>query len=424
MSPFNRLKPFRVVLAFEYLSYMRNKVYIGITVAMIVLIGIGLSMPAIISGVLELGLADPGKADQPGPEDTVHVIDESGLLADLDLLRQQWTQFLFVPAVHADLDRLKQTVHEGEARAVLVLENPVRATLIERRFQDSFPAELAEWLTERSRTRQLADLGLDDDTIRQALAETEMVQVETVAELGKATQQTYFYTYLLLFLLYMTVMMYGQLVASSVASEKSNRAMEMLITSTRPLNLMFGKVLGSGLAGLTQIGLFLLAAAGFYALNRAHWAEIAFIQSVFDMPPAIIGYTVLFYLLGYFMYAFLYGALGSLASRTEDINTSIMPVILVIMAAMFISIFGMLSPEAGWLAVFSYVPFVAPMAMFVRICMTDVPGWSIALSVALMLLTIYATGSLSSRIYRLGVLMYGKPPRLAELVRLMRQAGR
>ncbi|MDD2441695.1 MAG: ABC transporter permease, partial [Eubacteriales bacterium] len=414
----------RVVLAFEYLSYMRNKVYIGITVAMIVLIGIGLSMPAIISGVLELGLADPGKADQPGPEDTVHVIDESGLLADLDLLRQQWTQFLFVPAVHADLDRLKQTVHEGEARAVLVLENPVRATLIERRFQDSFPAELAEWLTERSRTRQLADLGLDDDTIRQALAETEMVQVETVAELGKATQQTYFYTYLLLFLLYMTVMMYGQLVASSVASEKSNRAMEMLITSTRPLNLMFGKVLGSGLAGLTQIGLFLLAAAGFYALNRVHWAEIAFIQSVFDMPPAIIGYTVLFYLLGYFMYAFLYGALGSLASRTEDINTSIMPVILVIMAAMFISIFGMLSPEAGWLAVFSYVPFVAPMAMFVRICMTDVPGWSIALSVALMLLTIYATGSLSSRIYRLGVLMYGKPPRLAELVRLMRQAGR
>ena len=424
MSPFNRLKPFRVVLAFEYLSYMRNKVYIGITVAMIVLIGIGLSMPAIISGVLELGLADPGKADQPGPEDTVHVIDESGLLADLDLLRQQWTQFLFAPGEHADLARLKQTVHEGQARAVLVLENPVRATLIERRFQDSFPSELAEWLTERSRTRQLADLGLDDDAIRQALAETEMVQVETVAELGKATQQTYFYTYLLLFLLYMTVMMYGQLVASSVASEKSNRAMEMLITSTRPLNLMFGKVLGSGLAGLTQIGLFLLAAAGFYALNRVHWAEIAFIQSVFDMPPAIIGYTVLFYLLGYFMYAFLYGALGSLASRTEDINTSIMPVILVIMAAMFISIFGMLSPEAGWLAVFSYVPFVAPMAMFVRICMTDVPGWSLALSVALMLLTIYATGSLSSRIYRLGVRMYGKPPRLAELVRLMRQAGR
>ena len=256
MSPFNRLKPFRVVLAFEYLSYMRNKVYIGITVAMIVLIGIGLSMPAIISGDLELGQEDPGKADQPGPEDTVHVIDESGLLADLDLLRQQWTQFLFAPGEHADLDRLKQTVHEGQARAVLVLENPVRATLIERRFQDSFPSELAEWLTERSRTRQLADLGLDDDTIRQALAETELVQVETVAELGKATQQTYFYTYLLLFLLYMTVMMYGQLVASSVASEKSNRAMEMLITSTRPLNLMFGKVLGYGLAGLTQIGLY------------------------------------------------------------------------------------------------------------------------------------------------------------------------
>lgn len=424
MSRISRFRPFRVVLAFEYLSYLRNKVYIGITVAMIVLIGIGLSLPAIIAGVRALGLADPQTPAQPGSKDTVHVIDETGLMANLDALRQQWPQFLFAPAERAELDHLKQTVHEGEARAVLVLETPSRATLIERRSQDSLPAELSDWLTARSRISQLTALGLDEDTIGQILAESELIWVETVAEQGKATQQTYFYTYLLLFLLYMTVMMYGQLVASSVASEKSNRAMEMLITSTRPLNLMFGKVLGSGLAGLTQIGLFLLAAAGFYALNRAHWAGIAFIQSVFDMPPAIIGYTVLFYLLGYFMYAFLYGALGSLASRSEDINTSIMPVILVIMAAMFISIFGMLAPEATWLAVFSYVPFVAPMAMFVRICMTDVPGWSIALSVALMLLTIYATGSLSSRIYRLGVLMYGKPPRLADLVRLMRQAGR
>lgn len=116
---------------------------------------------------------------------------------------------------------------------------------------------------------------------------------------------------------------------------------------------MFGKVIGSGLAGLAQIAVFLVSAAGFYALNQDSWADIPFIRSIFDMPPHIIVYTIFFYLAGYFMYAFLYGALGSLASRIEDINTSIMPIMLIIMAAMFVSIFGMISPEAGWLAVFS-----------------------------------------------------------------------
>jgi ABC-2 type transport system permease protein len=140
------------------------------------------------------------------------------------------------------------------------------------------------------------------------------------------------------------------------------------------------------------------------------------------MPPAVILYTVLFYLTGYFAYAFLYGALGSLASRTEDINASIMPIIFLFMAAFFVAIFGMMSPESSLLVIFSFVPFFSPLAMFVRICMTEVPLWQIILSLALMFATIWGTGWLSARIYRIGILMYGKPPKLKELVRMLRNA--
>jgi ABC-2 type transport system permease protein len=217
-------------------------------------------------------------------------------------------------------------------------------------------------------------------------------------------------------------MLYGQQVATSIASEKSNRAMEMLITSARPMNLMFGKVIGSGLAGLAQISVLLATAAVFFRLNQNHLESISVINSIFNMTPQIIFFTVLFYLIGYFIYAFLYGALGSLASRTEDINTSIMPIIMVFMVAFFVSVLGLMSPDAGWLVVASFIPLVSPMTMFVRISMTDVPVWQIIVSIILMLATIWATGWLSAKIYRIGILMYGKPPRLKELSAMLRNA--
>jgi ABC-2 type transport system permease protein len=414
---------FRVVLSFEFMSYLRNKVYIGITIAFVLLIAIGLSLPSLVAFAGRLAPAEPTPPATPGLEQTVHVIDEAGLLPDLYSLRMALPELRFEAVPLTSLASLRTEVDEGRARAVLYLREPTSYTLIERRAGSDLPGRLHQFLTRHYRTQLLLENGLSQEQVAEVLVEPQLQHEETVADSGKTTVQTYAYTYLLLFLLYMTVMMYGQLVASSVASEKSNRAMEMLITSTRPLNLMFGKVFGSGLAGLAQISVFFLSAAFFYTLNKAAWADLPFLHAIFQMPAIIFVFTILFYLLGYFMYAFLYGALGSLASRTEDINTSIMPVILIIMVAMFISIFGMMAPDAGWLATFSFVPFIAPMAMFVRICMTTVPPWQIALSLASMLLTILATGWISSRIYRLGVLMYGKPPRLAELIQLLRQAG-
>lgn len=404
------------------MNYMRNKVYIGITIFVVLLLALGLSAPRLIEGAQNLGIGS-GSPDPDDPSRIVYVIDQTEDPELFPWLADALPEENLKPAAPEELETIKDQINNNEARAAFIVESTTGITFIEKRSGSStLPIQLEELMSTYFRTQKLSQAGLNPQEIEILLTTPQMTLIELVEEEGKSMTQTYFYTYLLLFLLYMTVMMYGQLVASSVASEKSNRSMEMLITSARPISLMFGKVIGSGLAGLAQIGVFLAAAAAFYGLNQDSWSDIPFIRSVFEMPPQIIFFTIFFYLTGYFMYAFLYGALGSLASRTEDINTSIMPIMLLVMAAMFVSIFGMINPEAGWLTVFSFLPFFSPMAMFVRISMTSVPVYEIVISCLLMLLTIFLTGWLSSRIYRIGVLMYGKPPRMVELIRILRQA--
>jgi ABC-2 type transport system permease protein len=385
---------------------------------------IGLSLPAIISTVQDMGV-DFSSDDEPTVSDTIYVVDKTGQAPDTEWFAQLSDTNLWETATEDKIDEIKTRIDEKNASGLLIINEADDYTWVIRRMgmmESGMPAQFQTALGQYYRALFLSEQGLDETAIMSALQEPQLEIVEIVEESGKSMEQTYFYTYLLLFLLYMTVMMYGQLVATSVASEKSNRAMEMLITSAKPMNLMFGKVIGSGLAGLAQISVMLITAGVFYKINEAHLEAISIIKSVFSMPPQIIFYTILFYITGYFVYAFLYGALGSLASRTEDINTSIMPIILIFMVAFFIAFYGMMSPETPLLTVASFIPFVSPMAMFVRISMTEVPIWQIVVSVALMFATIWGTGWLAAKIYRIGILMYGKPPKIKDLAAMLRNA--
>ena len=418
-----RKSQFRTVMRFEFMNYMRNKVYVGITIALVLILAIGLSLPAIIEWARSAGFdfADPNK-EKP-PEEAIHVIDQTGWL-DMTILEQALPDELWVQSNPDQIDERTRQVKENGIGALLILETPDSWRWIVHRISMSNDVQgvIQSVLNQQFTAIKLTQAGLDESAVESVMKPAQWIVEETVQESGKSMEQTYFYTYLLLFLLYMTVMMYGQMVATSVASEKSNRAMELLITSARPLDLMFGKVLGSGLAGMAQIAVLLLTTGVFYQLNASYFADIPFIANVFNMPFEIIVYTLIFYLTGYFAYAFLYGALGSLASRTEDINTSIMPIIMLFMVAFFISFAGMLNPDAAFLNVFSFVPLVSPMAMFVRICMTDVPFVEIAMSILIQVFSIWLTGWLAARVYRLGVLMYGKPPRMKTLIQMLRNA--
>ena len=226
-----------------------------------------------------------------------------------------------------------------------------------------------------------------------------------------------------MFMLYLAIIIYGQMIAQNVATEKSSRAMELLITSANPKHLIFGKVLGTGCAGLAQLSIILIWSVVCFSINRSAWTDSEIVTSMFDMPPSLVAYTIVFFLLGFLIYAFLYGALGSLASKMEDIGTLTMPLTFIMMISFMLPISFMPSGavDSPLMKVLSYIPFSSPLAMFVRIAMSSVTPYEIAISIAILVVSVIATGYLAVVIYRVGVLMYGKPPKINEILKLLRK---
>jgi ABC-2 type transport system permease protein len=219
--------------------------------------------------------------------------------------------------------------------------------------------------------------------------------------------------------------MYGQYTLISVVTEKSSKAMELLITSAKPLRLMFGKVFGTGCAGLTQFGAVLLCAAVSMAANMRGWEalspEVAGVIGS-TLSAGLLLYAVAFFLLGFFSYAFIYAAMGSTVSRIEDASAvATIPMILVV-ATFMVSLSGMMAPNAGYVRACSFVPFLSPMVMFVRVCMTETPLYEVLAALALNCAYVFCSGWVSAKIYRVGVMLYGNAPKPRDLIRYIRQA--
>ena len=242
--------------------------------------------------------------------------------------------------------------------------------------------------------------------------------------LGKDQVKNYFYTYIMIFALYMVILLYGQMVATNVATEKSSRAMEVLITSAKPVSMMFGKVIASCLAGFVQLLAVFGSAFLFYNLNKDSWGDNGIVASIFDMPIELLIFMLVFFILGFVIYAFLFGAVGSTVSKLEDINTAVMPITMLFVIAFMVVMFSLAgnSVDTPVMVVCSYIPFTSPMAMFTRIAMSTVPWYEIAISIAILVASVIGVGVLSAKIYRVGVLMYGNAPKPKDLIKALKRA--
>lgn len=226
--------------------------------------------------------------------------------------------------------------------------------------------------------------------------------------------------YVLVIFLFMGVMITGQLIATEITAEKSSRVMEVLITSVSPLVQMFGKIIGMFLVAMSQIAL--LAVVAVINLGLPHNQQIlrGMDINVSEIPPSLLVYAVLFYLAGFFLYATLFAAVGSIVSRTEELGQAVMPITFLSMAGFYIALFGLTSPNAAFIKAMSFVPFFTPFTMFLRIGLSDPPWWEVLLAFALLLAAILLLGWLAAKIYRTGVLMYGKRPTWKELRKAMK----
>lgn len=420
------MKQFLNILHFEFSDYLKNKIFVGITLVMVVVVAGVLFFPRISTLWTTPNTVEPNPQPSPGNETkaTVLLVDQSG--QDPETSRQYFQNVWMHKDIQLSslgMEELKEAVNTDRASAAIVLHSPTNYTYIVKNvgMYDSPRGEMNQLLLEKHRFDRLSALGLTPEQASGVL----YTQIEgEVVQTGKDQMSNFFYTYILIFALYMAIMLYGQLVATGVASEKSSRAMELLITSANPTSLMFGKVLGSGLAGLLQMVVILGSSFVSFNFTKSDWEGNPIVNSIFNMPVEILLFTILFFLLGFFIYAFLYGAVGSLVSKVEDINTAVMPITFTFIGAFMVSMFSMSSGnvETMLMKVASFVPFTSPMAMFVRIAMGEPSGIEVAVSVAILVASTIGVGILSAKIYRVGVLLYGKTPKLSSILKSLKNA--
>lgn len=404
------MKQFRTILGFELKNYSRSKAFVGITVFLVVAIVAVMFFPR-IRALVGSGTAEPAE------KQTMLFVAENEL-SQMSLAFAAALEDYEVLLSQDAPEALREKITAGEADCAVVLESLTSYTYYVNNLTmyDRNTAIIDAILLNYYRLAAMDEAGIAPEDGAQILSQQITHRTEN---LGKDQIQNFLYTYLMVMALYMVITLYGQMVATNVATEKSSRAMELLITAARPNAMMFGKVLAACIAGFVQLLCIFGTAFVCYRLTGSDWAGNALIASLFNIPPELLGYMLLFFVLGFFVYAFLYGAVGSTVSKLEDVSTAVMPLTLLFMASFFLVIFSISGSNVENLAmrICSFIPFTSPMAMFTRIAMSVVPAWQIALSAAILLASTVAIGVLSARIYRVGVLMYGNRPRPGALVR-------
>jgi len=247
------------------------------------------------------------------------------------------------------------------------------------------------------------------------------VQLDEVSvEAGKSTGGALFFTTVLLVaVLYTTVIVHGVAVMRSVLEEKTSRVMEVMLATVTPKELMAGKMIGVGAVGLTQIAVWAIVVA--IARGSAMAAASAMGESV-HLSPATGIYFTIFYVLGFMLYSAMSAALGAMVNSDEEAQQLSFVVVMPIVVAMMFMMIIFRAPSAPLSVALSLVPFFAPILMFMRIMVEQPPMWQIALCIALMIATIYVVLSICARIYRVGILMYGKRPTLPEIIKWVKYA--
>ena len=271
--------------------------------------------------------------------------------------------------------------------------------------------------------RRLHDRGLQIENVSEVVRGVDLKLVK-VTKQGETEEkgQTFLVAVVLALVLYMTLIMYGVLTMRSVLEEKTTRIVEVLVSAAKPFHLMAGKIVGVAAVGLTQyliwaITTALLATYG-AAMAAAFRPGASFPQ--FHLSTSLLAYFVIFFLCGYFLYASLFAAIGASSSNEQDAQQLQWPVMLPLICSFVMFNLILRDPNSTSSVVLSLIPFFAPILMTLRLSAQTPPFWQIGLSIALTAVTTAAVVYFSAKIYRVGVLMYGKRPSLVELFRWLK----
>ncbi|WP_290721242.1 MULTISPECIES: ABC transporter permease [Exiguobacterium] len=309
----------------------------------------------------------------------------------------------------------RKAVDRGTFDAVAIVQDSYDVTLVSASPESELQTQVTTVVKQVRDQAVITDAEIDPNVLA-SLAEPVPVKQELTSTGGKSEDELFAASalvYVLLFLMYFTIAIYGGMIVTEIANEKSSRVMELLISAASPIQHMLAKILSIATVSLVQLSI--LVGVGYYSAQNSSLFDQLSLDS---LSARTIIYLFVFFLLGYFLYATLLAALGSLVSRVEDAQQVTLPVILLIVAAFMISMFSLNAPTNQAVVVLSFVPFFTPMVMFLRVMLTDVPLWQVSISLILMLISISLALFVGTKFYRGGVLFYGSNP-LKQLRRIL-----
>lgn len=412
------MKQFFTIFKYELKNFFKNKAFVGTTIFFVAILALVMFFPRITES-FDIGFDDKSEDEKEIMLIVAENDEQAKLIAEN-----------FAPAfpeykvmAHGEIKSAKEMIVSEEAYCAFDVRSLTSFTYYVNNYSisDMNMETAAEMMKNVYFIDSLMSAGVSPETAVEILS----APIEYTSEsLGKDQVMNFFYAYIMIFALYMVILLYGQMVATNVASEKSSRAMELLITSAKPTAMMFGKVLSACLAGLTQLVAVFGSALLFFNINKDYWGGNEIATMLLDIPPELVGFMLVFFLLGFLIYAFLFGAIGSMASKVEDINTMVTPVMLMFIFAFIVVMtsMGSGSVDSGLMKFCSFFPFTSPMAMFTRIALSTIPAYQIIISVAILAISIVGVGFVSAKIYRMGVLLYGKPPKIKEIIKMLKNS--
>lgn len=413
--------PLSIVIAREYLERVKRKSFIISTILMpLFMVGL-MALPALIAA-----FATP-------EQKTIAVIDNSGVVAPT-LQNGDETRFV---SVTAPLQELKA---DEDYYGILVIgsdvvDNPSDVTLYTH---DASSVQLESYIADQiSNTVESIRLrGYNIDNIQEILAAVKAdVHMQTFRLDADETAETssmlsYIIGMAMSFMLYMFIIIYGQMVMTSIIEEKNNRVLEIVVSSVKPTYLMLGKILGIGFVAITQILIWVAIVMSFtYWVMPSLMAGVAGGDSQLSAALALLGngsyvlslcgWLLLFLVGGYLFYSSIYAAIGSAVDNIQDASQLQSVAILPIIVGMVLSAAVVNDPMSTMALWTSIIPFTSPMVMIARIPF-GIPAWQIIVSVVVLYATFMFMIWLAAKIYRVGIFMYGKKPTLSELLRWAR----
>lgn len=413
------MKKFGVIFQYELMNYIKNKSYVITTVIIALVAGIIMFVPNFIDIGSVTGENKNDVSDENSGADsdsTILVYDKSGMVTDISFIQNFYPDDAIKKA--SGENELVDKVKADEVSAGFVVNSLTDYDyyVYNQSMTDDNQLVFTQVMTVLNQMVYCQKNGIDYASLTQAF-NPQIDCHENI--LGKDMGSNYWYCYGLVMIIFMIIIMYGSMVATSVTQEKSNRTMEVLVTSVDTNLLFFAKVLAGAVAALIQSAVMLGTVLISYKINQDKWGGM--LNMILDIPANVLVVFAIFGIGGFLFYTFIYGAMGALVSKTEDINKSAGGVQMVIMIVYFITLASLTDVDGIMIKVTSFLPVSSYSAMFARVAMGSVNTWEIVVSFIILVASIVVVGIIGAKIYRMGTLRYGNPIKLSNAFKSIKE---